>query len=327
MQSYEDDERIPLGTSLSRPYSYGSLRIPVRQKLRELTELVRMSASAAFRGGSFEDLFADILEYRQVLHQYGAQQLDEAKVFEIGCGQRGDRLISLISSEVDASGVDIDSPLLEGSADELLAILRTNGPGRLARSLVRHLLFDSLHRKRLERALTQRGLPLTIAPERFLTCDASSLILPPTSVDLIISEDVFEHIKPESLRSLVERMTLWLKPSGLALIRPDVFTGIQGGHLAEWFSLEQTRTRRSEPWEHLRKKRFKPRVYLNELTRSHYREIFSRAFLILEERVRHPNLGMEFLTPAVADELRNYPEEELFSNRVLFILKPLPARN
>jgi hypothetical protein len=39
-----------------------------------------------------------------------------------------------------------------------------------------------------------------------------------------------------------------------------------------------------------------------------------------------PDLGRDELTPAVAEELRAIPEEELFSNQVRFVLRPrVPA--
>jgi hypothetical protein len=71
--------------------------------------------------------------------------------------------------------------------------------------------------------------------------------------------------------------------------------GITGGHLIEWsrWALRQPPSERhSEPWEHLRERRFNPTTYLNELTRAEYRELFG-AFEILEERVTQPALGRE----------------------------------
>ena len=59
-------------------------------------------------------------------------------------------------------------------------------------------------------------------------------------IDLVCSEDVFEHIRLSSLERLVPRMAAWLAPHGIALIRPNVFTGITGGHLVEW---SRTRSR------------------------------------------------------------------------------------
>src|SRR5262249_16771969 len=130
-----------------------------------------------------------------------------------------------------------------------------------------------------------------------------------------------EHIPVPSLEALVAKMARWLKPTGLALIRPDIFTGISGGHLLEWFDLSDHRSRRSEPWEHLRKKRFRGNVYLNQLTRAHYRRLFSRHFDIIEERVADPDQGRRFYTPEVAEELKAYGEDELFSNGVQFVLR------
>ncbi|SRR5713101_4399963 len=78
----------------------------------------------------------------------------------------------------------------------------------------------------------------------------------------------------------------------------------------------------TEPWEHLRKKRFRANVYLNELIRADYRRLFSEHFEIVDEKVTKPNLGREFLSPEVAEELKDYGDDELFSNGVLFVLRP-----
>ena len=79
--------------------------------------------------------------------------------------------------------------------------------------------------------------------------------------------------------------------------------------------------RKSEPWEHLRKKRYQADTYLNQLSRAQFRELFGKRFDILEERVQFPDLGREYLSPAVRDELSAYDEEELFSNQVMFVLR------
>ena len=58
------------------------------------------------------------------------------------------------------------------------------------------------------------------------------------------------------------------------------------------------------------------------MLRRDYRELFEKYFDILEETEKEPNLGLELLTPDVRDELLQYPDEELFSNNVMFVLKP-----
>lgn len=77
-----------------------------------------------------------------------------------------------------------------------------------------------------------------------------------------------------------------------------------------------------EPWEHLRKNRFRSTVYLNRLTRKQYRNLFRRYFDIVEERVKDADLSRSLLTPDIACELQGYPEEELLSNQVMFVLRP-----
>jgi hypothetical protein len=55
------------------------------------------------------------------------------------------------------------------------------------------------------------------------------------------------------------------------------------------------------------------------LSRQDYRDAFRRAGLqILEERPRHPDLSRSRLIPELKDELRKWPDGELFSNQVLF---------
>jgi hypothetical protein len=141
----------------------------------------------------------------------------------------------------------------------------------------------------------------------------------------VFSEDVFEHIPSATLARLIARIASWLRPNGLALIRPNVFTGILGGHLLELSeaSVKMSRfARLSDPWEHLRGRRFRPNTYLNEMTRAEYRALFRNSFHILEERVRQPNLGRAYLSPAARSDLADWTDDELFSNQTLFVLAP-----
>jgi SAM-dependent methyltransferase len=211
---------------------------------------------------------------------------------------------------------------LNGTLRELKAMYRKNGTERALKSCVRFFVFDWIWRRRLRKELKQRGHDLVMPENRLLLQDAASVDWPEHSLDMICSESVFEHIPRESLETLLQKMAHWLKPNGLALIRPDVFTGISGGHMLEWFDLGENRKRRSEPWEHLRQKRYRGNVYLNELTRADLRKLFSQRFEILEENVVDPNQGRQFYTPEIAEELKHYGEDELFSNGVQFVLRP-----
>lgn len=269
-------------------------------------------------------LLEDIHEYSAVLERHGGTELSRARAFEIGYGARPYRLIALIGMGVDARGVDAEVPILRGSPGEYARALRANGVERVAKSLVRRGLFDRRERRQFGAALAARGYRVTVRPERFLVGDAGDADLDRGSLDLVYSEDVFEHIAPASLERLLAKMAGWLAPAGLALIRPNVFTGITGGHLLEWNrrSFLTGRARRTGPWDHLKQGDLLTNTYLNRLQRADYRELFTRHFEILEETVKLADLGRDLLTPELRTELAGFSDEELFSNQVLFVLRP-----
>jgi Methyltransferase domain len=270
-------------------------------------------------------MFGDIAEYDALLREHAGVPLTEARVFEIGFGARPHRQVALQSMGVDARGIDAEVPLLGGRPREIGRIVRRNGVERALKSVVRRTLFDCGERRELDRALRERGWARRLDTARLLVGDAGEARLEPGSLDLVFSEDVFEHIDRRTLEGLIPRMATWLRPRGLALIRPNVFPGITGGHLLDWspFALRHPPARRrGEPWEHLRRRRFAPNTHLNALTRADYRTLLGGPFEILEERVAEPGLGREHYHGSVRAELAGWPAEELFSNRTLFVLRP-----
>jgi SAM-dependent methyltransferase len=298
--------------------------LPLTRKLGEGIQLFDEYRRRAGRGYAFDSLFDDAAEYDRLLRAHADIGLDEAAVFEIGFGARPYRQMALQSMGVDVRGVDAEVPVLDGGPAELLGMLRRNGVERATKSLLRHVLFDRGERRALAATIRRHGYTPRLDSSRLIIGDAGELELPAASVDLVFSEDVFEHIPRAALERLVPRMAAWLRPGGVALIRPNIFTGIVGGHLLEWSRAslrEGERRRRSEPWEHLRKRRLAANTYLNELTRAQYRELFAGSFEILEERVAQPDLGRRYLDQAARDELADWSEEELFSNQTMFVLR------
>lgn len=294
-------------------------------KLQEGVSLFKMRMAI---GSSLEGInrtLANLDDYRCTYERLTGRQFNEARVLEIGFGGQPIRLISLMSMNVDVRGIDLDMPMLTFSPSRLLQIAKTNGPERAFKTAVRSLLFDRRDRNKLKKALRQRGFKLRIEPRRFLIGDASTYDYGQGLIDFVYSNDVFEHIPRSGLEKLMERLSSLMSPNGLALITPSVFTGITGGHLTEWYGnmAPLDIPRKSEPWEHLRKRRFTANTYLNEMSRADYRELFSRRFEILDEKVMDPTLGQRWLTPEVRAELSEWSDDELFSNRVEFALRPL----
>jgi hypothetical protein len=301
--------------------------VSVARKVAESVSLFRFNLSDARASADFSWLFDDIGEYDRLLRQYANRPVADARVLEIGYGARPYRLITLVSMGVDADGVDAEVPVLRATAPEFASIYRTNGLERFLKSFVRHVVFDRRTWRRFEVALRGHGLEPMIEPDRFLVADAAQIDFPPR-YDLIISEDVFEHIPVESLRALVPRMTGWLRPGGIAAIRPNMYPGITGGHALDWSRVSFTRShqrRKTEPWDHLRHRRHEPNTYLNRLARREYRELFAEHFDLLEETVAQPDLGRPYLTGQVAQELAGWPDAELFSNQVRMVLRPKVA--
>lgn len=306
-------------------FSPSTADVSFLRKASENLSLLRAHIGGRRAPVDFREMFQQLEEYAAWLSDLTGRHLGQSRVLEIGYGARPWRLVALMSMGVQVIGVDAEVPFLSAGWGEIRAALRINGMERVAKSLVRHRLVDKREKAALARELAGHGHALHIERSRFLVSDAALLDFPDGAFDLIYSEDVFEHIPRPSLEALVPKMARWLRPGGLGLIRPNVFTGILGGHLAEWTYasvLNPPPHRRETPWEHLRSRRFPPNTYLNELPRSAYRELFSRQFDIVSEVVSFPDFGRNYLTGEVAEDLAAYPEEELFSNRVLFVLRP-----
>lgn len=300
--------------------------IGVLEKTREWYGYFRKHRSSGQDGVSA--YLSNLDEYRGLMQAHCGRDVRGADVLEIGFGTRASRLAMLSAAGASPIGVDLEVPMLDLKPSTLRRIQRQNGLERLAKSTARYLLFDRSARKQLRQALDREFSSPDLDYGRLEVCDVGDLKLADRSLDLIVSEDVFEHMTVDSLTRTIERMRGWLKPGAIALVRPNVFTGISGGHLAEWGVASvrdhPEQPRRSEPWEHLRGRRFSANTHLNELTRAEYRRHFGDGgFEILKECCRYPDLGSSLLTPAVREELAEWPDEELFSNQTLFVLRPV----
>jgi SAM-dependent methyltransferase len=302
--------------------------VSLARKLSEGRALLGEYRDRARDGYEFQKLFADVAQYEGLLRAHAGISLQEARVFEIGFGARPHRQLILQSMGIDARGVDAEVPVLSGRPSEFVAMARRNALERGAKSLVRFALFDSRERTALNQALARHGLLPRLDPARLVVADAGALELEAGSVDLIFSEDVFEHIARDTLQALVPKIARWLRPGGVALIRPNIYTGITGGHLLEWSRRavrDPHRRRNSEPWEHLRRRRVEANTHLNRMTRADYRRLFASSFVIHQELVTQPDLGRAYLDERARAELAQWPDEELFSNQTLFVLGRRPG--
>ena len=268
-------------------------------------------------------LLSEIDDYAKKYNAVTGGDLSEASILEIGYGARPNRLIALMSLGYAAKGIDLDKPLLKGRMAEFVQVYRRNGAKRFLKSLIRHTLFDKHERRSLQKVLKSRGCNLNIDESKFLVGDARSFQFPSGSIDFIYSEDVFEHIPPDAIHAICGNLSHAISSAGLALVSPAVHTGIAGGHLVEWYphTLDLNNSRDSEPWEHLRKRRYHAGCYLNELRVHEFKKIFEMYFDVIEVLSIESGLGRRWLTSQIRQELAAYSEAELLSNKWTFVLR------
>lgn len=296
------------------------------RRLKYLAGLAGLYLRRLRDGQDASGLIECLAEYRKYLRGFGAKPLESCRVLEIGFGARPMRLLALYAIGADVTGIDLDRPIVRGRPGEFIDAWRKNGAERAIKSFLRFWINDLAERRSVWRALGPAAVRRDFPADRLVVASASTPGFwegRDGTFDLIVSEDVFEHIPADELAVVTARMERALAPDGIALIRPMVFTGICGGHHLEWYehTLAGDGPRETEPWEHLRRARLPANTYLNRLQRRDYRELFARHFDILSETEKRPGLGQRFMTPSIRAELSDYSDEELYSNAVMFVLR------
>lgn len=300
--------------------------VPLHRKvdegIRQFFTLMR--SRNPFRARSFDRYEQDLAEYRNVAREFGGFELNDARIFEIGCGQRPYRLFWLRAHGLNATAIDMDKVVFRMGPGEFMDSLRRNGTERTLKTAARFYLFDLAENRRFRKALSRiQGSRFDWPLDAITIGDATDpATWPDEKIDFVYSEDVFEHIPPEVLPRLCARMAAGMSERGIAVVRPMVFTGIQGGHNVEYYNLDPSKARTCPPWDHLREHRYPSNTYLNRLSRADYRALFSEHFEIVDESVRDPERGRAFMTDALREELAAWPDEELFSNHLRFVLRP-----
>jgi hypothetical protein len=224
-------------------------------------------------------------------------------------------------------GIDLERPLLAADIGTVFRIAWENGAERAIKSVSRYLLYDRGERAAFETAFRCSFDDIVTRVEFRVgdasTADAWSLI--PFDLDLIYSEDVFEHIPEASLGGVLKCMNAHIRQDGLILIRPNIWTGITGGHFVEWYptNIDDPGPKRRLPWSHLTTGLGESSVYLNKMRLGAYTAEFSKWFDIIEVVNCEYGLGSDRLTEDIVDRLpTTFSRDELLTNRVLFVMKP-----
>ena len=298
-------------------------------RAREWTRLLGMLLGDR-SDGHLKDLRLSFAEHDHYANKYLGRPFTACRVLEVGFGARPNRLLWFSGMGVDVHGIDLDRPVINGSPSEFISVYRRNGVARVIKSVGRWFLNERrLRRDLLAAASKERGTQVQLQPERLVVGSAADSAFWERfhGADYVYSEDVFEHMPEEVVIEVLRQMALHIDPNGVAFIKPNIFTGICGGHQVDWYphTLDQSIQRNTEPWEHLRQNRHPADTYLNCLSRARFRELFQHDFEILEEVCVNPTQGNHFMTPELREELDAWSDEELYSNTVIFILRKRKA--
>lgn len=293
-------------------------RYSLSLSLREAWELHK------FHWHGSERLAAEVFEmYRTAcldLERYLGFPLTQpgCRVLEIGVGQRAQNLRLFRAHGIEAVGIDLE-PVGKGLS-AYLAMARSDGPLRVAKSLTRALLYDARFDAALSRAA---GRPLPIEGIDVRQVDAAAMTFPSASFDAVVSFSVFEHIG--DVDGAVREVARVLKPHGVARILIHLFPSISGGHVMEWQNPDPRNPPRSQPWRHVVDPSFVGNIYLNGLKKRDYVEAFERHMQV--ESVDMIRSGEAFLTPDIerAASSRGYTREELLDLVMVVAARPRPA--
>jgi hypothetical protein len=307
--------------------------LSVRERLAYLWGLSLMFVERRPQLGDFEHIASDLEFYGRVFASETGRNLRDARILEIGYGQRPFRLMLLQSLGFDVLGVDLDQPLYRLGIGTIGAVFSTNGPLRAIKSLVRRILFDGAEYETFKDFIAKRyGRELSFDPDRMIVGDAANPAIwsrAGTPLDFVYSEDVFEHIPRNKLPTVVALMADSLSDNGLAVIKPTIFTGICGGHDLGWYphQVESGAVARGPAWGHLTGESRPADTFLNKLTLREFRDLFEASFHIVREDRLMGDLGRRYLTPQRRQALDAFGEDELFSNAVRFVLRKKKERS
>jgi hypothetical protein len=292
-----------------------------------LWQLGLLYLQRVLRPADFSGLDADLASYEQLYTAATGRRLLDAKVLELGFGQRPFRLMLLQSLGCEARGIDLDQPLYRISAGAVAHLFGSNGLRRAAKSLIRSAVFDRIEYRRLAAHIRRRhGHPLRFDASAMIVgdlVDPAAWRSAGAAFDFIYSEDVFEHIPRDALPQVLALLSDALGENAIAVISPMIFTGISGGHDIDWYPhrVDGTDTARPPAWGHLTGEAAPGDTYLNRMTRGEFRALFGERFEILSEQPLMPELGRRHLTDERRRKLAAFDEDELFSNKVRFVLR------
>ena len=295
------------------------------KKAGYLATLFRQYQIRAASNYGFASVRSCVEEYATLCEKYLGHGLRGCRVVEIGFGARPFRIAALAAAGAKVYGVDLERPLLTLSLARIIDIARTNGAERAVKSFFREICFGPGERKAFEKEFDQSFASMIDKAKLHVANAADSEFWRKVGgdVDLIYSEDVIEHISPEDIERMCRNINKHVNDGAVLLLRPNMYSGIVGGHIPEWYHTNVDRSnKKTRPWGHLSDGDVEPSVFLNKLSFADYKEMFSKYFEVLEANRSDFGLGRRLLTAEARQRIpKEWSDEDLLTNNVMFVLR------
>jgi len=287
-------------------YSYSSVSLGLADRVREAQQLYRM-----WQEGLDERVNVTLDAVRQCEARLAGCfgiELDGLDILDVGPGQQL-RHMKVLSVKNRVVGIDMDIVPQGFHLRDYVEMLRHNTVLRTMKTVTRKVLgWD----ERFERTLA-RGLSVPNFPRLpVLRMDATRMVFPDASFDLVCSWSAFEHIeRPGEALAEVARV---LRPGGLVYLAIHLYTSHSGNHDARSLT-----SNGGDPpyWPHLRpgyREAERPSCYVNEVRLDEWKRLFQAAMpgtLFIHERQESMRVALTHLK--ARGELAAYSEDELLT--------------
>ena len=289
--------------------------IPLIPRLLSSWNIFRVHRNSAF--GSAKAALNFHKELCEILRRYVKIKVNNAKILDLGCGQRATQTALFKADGADSIGIDMEIPTYKMNLKTLIRVIRINGLERAIKSLLRHLLFD---RRFFTDLSLQYGKTIPFDHLDIRIMNAANLSFFDNFFDFIYSVWVFEHI--DNVHAAIKELSRVLKPNGVAWIGVHLFPSLSGGHNLDWVWPDKFLSKRVLPWDHLLDNKYPVNTYLNKLRLRQYREIFHKHIDIVDEKLIYE--GDKLLTPEIERTLQHkkgYTREDLLTRTVIFLCR------
>jgi SAM-dependent methyltransferase len=254
-----------------KPKSYTSNTTSIKDIFTEFYNLIRRTFYAS-RNIKTEtnSLIRELKKAGDLIQNVLGKPLIDLDMLEIGVGQLP-RQMAYYSINNRVIGIDLDVSPRGFNIRDYWHLYQRNGLKRLVKTLGRKISgFDVSFNRELATQLGEDTLP----PCQVVQMDASKMVFPSDTFDVVYSFNVFEHL-PDPEAVIVENLRV-LRPDGCIFIHFHLFTSDSGSHDVRIISGNRGKL---PFWFHLRpncKDIVQNAAYINKYQLSDWHTLFDR---------------------------------------------------